>query len=107
MHEPIRDLKDINVTAAGVPQRKNHLGVPIGTWIEILDDPVIITTHATLGQEHYHIRSEWLRKIYLDNGMDPDDVNTMKLIPVKVPGGVILEQRQHTLNDNLTYRLRR
>ena len=107
MHEPIRDLKDINVTAAGVPQRKNHLGVPIGMWIELLDDPVLITTHSTLGQEHYRIRSGWLRKIYEDNGMDPDNVNTMKLIPVKVPGGVILEPRQHTLNDNLTYRLRR
>lgn len=107
LREPVRDLKDINITAAGVPQRINHLGVPIGMWIEILDDPALITTASVLGHEHYTIQSGWLRKIYIDNGMDPDDVNTMKLIPVKVPGGVILQQRQHTLNDNLYGRFRR
>ena len=107
MKEPIKTLKDINITAAGVPQRVNHLGVPIGMWVELLDDPQMITTASTLGQEHYRIKSEWLRKLYLDNGMNPDDVNTMKLIPKKVPGGVILEQRQHTLNDNLIGRFRR
>ena len=39
--------------------------------------------------------------------MDPDHVNTYKLIPRKVPGGIILDEREHTLTDNLTYRLRR
>ena len=106
-HEPIRDLKDITVTCAGVPQRMNHLGVPIGMWVELLDEPWKITTEFVLGNENYHIKSEWLRRIYLDNGMDPDHVNTMKLIPHKVPGGIILEPRQHTLNDNLTWRMRR
>ena len=100
-------MKALNVTCAGVPQRMNHLGVPVGPWIELLDDPAIITSHATIGHEDYRIKSEWLRKLYLDNGMDPDKVDTMKLIPVKVPGGIILEKRQHTLNDNLTWRLRR
>ena len=107
MHEPIRSLKDINVTCAGVPQRVNHLGVPIGMWVELLDEPWKITTSFTLGDEDYRITSEWLRKIYIDNGMDPDRVNTMKLIPKKVPGGVILEKRQHTISDNMMWRLRR
>ena len=102
-----RGLKGINVTCAGVPQRKNHLGVPIGMWVELLDDPELITSEFTIGHPDYKIKSEWLRKMYTDNGMDPDHVNTMKLIPKKVPGGIILEQRQHTLNDNLTWRLRR
>ena len=107
MHEPIRDLKDINVTCAGVPQRVNHLGVPIGMWVELLDHPWKITTAFTLGQEDYRIESGWLRDLYEKNGMDPDHVNTMKLIPVKVPGGVILEPRQHTISDNMMWRLRR
>ena len=81
--------------------------LPIGMWIELLDDPQLITTESVLGHHSYQIKSKWLRKLYTDNGMDPDDVNTMKLIPRKVPGGVILEERQHTLNDNLTWRLRR
>ena len=107
MHEPICDLRDINVTCAGVPQRVNHLGVPIGMWVELLDDPTMITSEYTLGHEDYRIESGWLRDLYLNNGMDPDHVNTMKLIPRKVPGGIILEPRQHTLNDNLTWRMRR
>ena len=107
MNEPIRSLKDINVTCAGVPQRLNHLGVPIGMWIELLDDPELITTASVLGHENYTIKSDWLRKIYIDAGMDPDNVNTMKLIPEKVPGGVILRERQHTLSDNMHWRLRR
>ena len=107
MHEPIRDLKDINVTCAGVPQRMNHLGVPIGMWVELLDEPWKITTSFTLGHEEYCIKSEWLRDLYIKNGMDPNRVNSMKLIPKKVVGGIILEPRQHTLNDNLTWRMRR
>ena len=102
-----RGLKGINVTCAGVPQRKNHLGVPVGMWIELLDDPELITSEYTIGHPDYCIKSGWLRRIYEDAGMDPDHVNTMKLIPKKVPGGIILEPRQHTLNDNLTWRLRR
>ena len=107
MHDPIRNLRDINVTCAGVPQRVNHLGVPIGMWVELLDRPWMIVSEHTLGHEDYRIESRWLRDLYLNNGMDPDHVNTMKLIPRKVPGGVILDPRQHTLNDNLTWRMRR
>ena len=107
LHEPVQSLKDINVTCAGVPQRINHLGVAVGTWVELLDDPQLITTSSVLGHVDYCIKSEWLRRIYEENGMDPDHVNTMKLIPRKVPGGVILEPRQHTLSDNMSWRLRR
>jgi len=106
---PIREMSDIiGMAAAGIPQKKDHNGVPIGMWVELIDDPPLICrTGSTLGQEHYSIKSEWLRRIYEDHGMDPDDVNTLKLIPVKVPGGVILDERQHQLNDNLIWRLRR
>ena len=76
-------------------------------WVELLDDPKLITSSFTLGQEDYQIKSGWLRDLYLKNGMDPDHVNTMKLIPKKVPGGVILEERQHTISDNMMWRLRR
>ena len=107
LHEPIRDLKDINVTCAGVPQRVNHLGVPIGMWVELLDAPWKITTSFTLGHEDYRIESEWLRRIYLDNGMDPDRVNTMKLLPKKVAGGVLLLEHEYTISDNMVWRLRR
>ena len=101
-------MKAFNLTCAGVPQRFNHLGVPIGMWIELLDNPQLITTSSVLGHEHYRIKSPWLRRLYEENGMDPDDVDTMKLIPRKVPPiGIILDKRQHTLNDNLIYRLRR
>lgn len=107
LHSPIRSLQDVAVACAGVPQPVSDEGVPTGMWVELLDDPEIITrTGYTLGQEHYRIRSEWLRTLYLDNGMDPDDINTMKLIPRKVPGGVILEERRHALTDNMVRRMR-
>ena len=105
--DPPDRLADFSMACAGVPQRVNHLGVPVGMWVEILDDPELITTHAQLGQQAYSIRSQWLRKLYEDNGMDPDRVNTLKLIPRRVQGGVILEGHQHTLNDNMQLRLRR
>lgn len=106
---PIQSMDDvIGMALAGVPQQKDHNGVPIGMWVEILDEPKIITIDGyTLGNEHYKIQSEWLRQIYLEHGMNPDDVDTMKLIPVRVPGGVILDKRQHRMNDNLVWRLRR
>lgn len=106
---PMESMNDlIGMALAGVPQQKDHNDAPIGMWIEILDEPTIITKDGyTLGNEHYQIKSEWLRQIYIDHGMNPDDVDTMKLIPVRVPGGVILDKRQHKLNDNLVWRLRR
>ena len=106
---PMRSLDDlIGMAAAGVPQKFDHQGVPVGMWVELLDDPPLICrTGAILGHEHYRIKSGWLRRIYEEHDMDPDDVNTMKLIPETVPGGTILRERQHTLNDNLIWRLRR
>ena len=104
--EPPDCLADFNMACAGVPQRCNHLGVPVGMWVHLLDDPALICTHTTLGEEHYRIKSEWLRKLYTDNGMDPDDVNTMKLIGYRVQGGIILRGHQHTLNDGMELRLR-
>ncbi len=107
LNEPVKSQHDYAIACAGVPQRENHLGVPIGMWIELLDDPELIKTSAVLGQKDYRIKSQWLRDLYIKNGMNPDSVNTFKLIPRKVPGGIILEERQHTLSDNLTYRFRR
>ena len=60
-----------------------------------------------VGVHMVRIESEWLRRIYLDNGFDPDHVNTNKLIPETVPGGTILRERQHCLNDMMIYRFRR
>lgn len=107
---PIQSMNDlIGMACAGVPQKWDYdHRYPIGMWVELLDDPetLLIDGHV-LGQEHYRIQSDWLRKLYQDNGADPDDVDTRKLIPVKVMGGWILEGRQHHLNDNLYWRLRR
>lgn len=104
----IHSMRDVAMAAAGVPQQLDDNGVPIGMWVELLDDPKrICMTGLVLGHDEYRIESEWLRKLYLDNGLNPDCVNTMKLLPVNVPGGVILRESQHTLNDNLVYRLRR
>ena len=104
----IHGLKDVSMAAAGVPQNVDNDGLPVGMWIELLDDPArICMTGISLGHDEYRIKSEWLRELYKAHGKNPDCVNTMKLIPENVPGGVILRERQHTLNDNMIYRLRR
>ena len=92
-----------------MPQRKHieHPDVPIGMWVELLDDPSRILQRIELGEPDYRIRSDWLRKLYIDNGMDPDHVNTLKLMPRKVSGGVILEGKTHTLRDNISFRIRK
>ena len=108
-HYPPQSSDDfIGMALAGVPQPKDKDGVPYGMQIEILDDPSIILHDGyILGNEHYRIKSKWLRQLYIQHNLNPDDVDTMKLIPKKVVGGVILEKRQHKLNDNLQWRLRR
>lgn len=108
LKEPIEHEDDLSVACAGVPQRRDEHRdrVPIGMWVELLDDPAVITSDHELGKESYSIKSEWLRKRYTDNGLDPDDVNTMKLIPKRVRGGVILEERTHRLSDNIVSRFR-
>lgn len=105
--DPPDCLADFSMACAGVPQRVNHLGVPIGMWVELLDCPETILGGEELGRPDYRISSEWLRKLYLDNGMDPDCVNTLKLLPRRVHGGVILEGHTHRLNDGMQLRLRR
>ena len=102
-----RKLKKYNVTCAGVPQNKRADGLPYGMWVELLDDASRIFG-GELGHEHYSIRSDWLREIYEEAGKNPDDVNTLKLIPRKVPGGVILEGHTHEIDgDGLVIRLSR
>lgn len=95
---------EYSVTAAGVPQKYAFDGCPVGMWIELLDDPGLIAKGAVLGHDHYRIKSQWLRDIYFSHGRDPDDVNTLKLLPRKVYGGIILEGHQHELSDNLKWR---
>lgn len=46
--------------------------------------------------------------MYEAAGKDPDDVNTLKLLPRNVPGGVILEGHAHEIDsDGMTFRLSR
>ena len=101
-----RGLDGVNITCAGVPQPKRADGVPYGMWVELLDEPKRIMG-GELGHPHYHIRSAWLRDLYITHGKDPDDVNTLKLLPRKVPGGVILEGHTHELDDGLQIRMSR
>ena len=105
----IEDLGDHNykMACAGVPQCSHRDGCPQGMWVELLDDPYRITGAYTLGSASYKIQSEWLRNIFTASGRDPDHVNTLKLIPRKVHGGVILEGRQHELSDNMKWRFNR
>lgn len=107
---PIRSMDDlIGMACAGVPQKWDYAhNVPIGMWVELLDKPeVMLIDGHVLGHEDYRIESDWLRELYMRYGYDPDRVDTRKLIPVKVPGGWILEGREHHLNDNLFWRFRR
>ena len=100
-------LKRYNVTCAGVPQPKRADGLPYGMWIELLDNPSRIFG-GVLGHEEYYILSEWLAQAYKEHGKDPDSVNTLKLLPRKVPGGVILEGHTHEIDgDGLAIRLSR
>lgn len=90
----------INVTISGVPQKFEgghpyRYGCPVGMWVEILDDPDIMKEDLTLGNTDYKIKSQWLRDLYVAWGKDPDHVNTMKLIPENIKGGVRLVQRQY------------
>lgn len=115
LKEKVTSENDYAMACAGVPQKQKRIWrdghvvdkVPVGMWVELLDDPPLICTHAVLGHEDYSIKSPWLRKRYTDNGLDPDRVDTRKLLPSKVPGGVILTPHQHRLSDNMIMRLRR
>ena len=100
-------LDCFNVTCAGVPQPKRADGLPYGMWIELLDDPERIFG-GELGHESYTIKSDWLRSMYWEHNKDPGNVNTLKLLPRRVPGGVILEGHTHEIDsDGLALRLSR
>lgn len=99
---PIQSLDDVLAfTCAGMPQKSDD-GCPVGMWVEILDDPMLIcATGQRFGQTDYHIKSEWLRELYLSHGRNPDSVNTMKLMPKRVPGGVLLVETTFIMHDNM------
>lgn len=99
----------ISIGCAGVPQKYyKDTRAPRGMWLEILDNPDVIYQEGyELGQAHYVIKSKWLRELYEFYGLDPDDVDTLKHIPVRCTGGSIFKDRTHKLNDNLFWRLRR
>ena len=65
----------------------------------MLDKPARIFGE-NLGDEHYKIKSKWLREMYEAAKKDPNDVNTLKLLPRRVPGGVILEGHTHKIDDD-------
>ena len=96
-----------NVTCAGVPQPRRADGLPTGMWVELLDKPERIFG-GELGHQEYVIESEWLQDMYIEAKKDWKPTNTLKLIPEKVPGGVILEGRTHEIDgDGLVLRLSR
>lgn len=92
----------LKLTCAGVPKRRKN-GVPVGMHVELLDDPERIFQQVTLGSAEYKIKSEWLRELYTNAGLDPDNVNTLKLLPKRVPGGVILMPSQYDLHKGTGY----
>lgn len=105
--EKKKTISRYNVTCAGVPQPKRADGLPYGMWIELLDDPSKIFG-GELGHDSYTIGSHWLRTLYWEHNRDPGNVNTLKLIPREVPGGVILEGRTHEIDsDGMIIRLSR
>ena len=100
-------LDKYNVTCAGVPQPKRADGLPYGMWVELLDEPSKIFG-GELGHEEYMITSDWLQDLYIDAKKDWEHVNTMKLLPRRVHGGVILEGHTHEIDsDGLALRLSR
>ncbi len=107
-------LDCFSIACAGVPQPEKEITtgdrtdrVPSGMWIHILDDPPIITRNVVLGDEHYRIKSKWLRDLYLAHGKNPDDCDTTKIIGRRVQGGIIFDKRQHELSDNIRFRFNR
>lgn len=97
-------LSDMNIKAAGVPQKCKH-GVPIGMWLELIDDPhILCETGRVLGCKDYCVRTEWVRDALKNIGLDPDHMNTMKLISgvsTRIPGGIVLEESTFTMHDNV------
>lgn len=103
---PPRTFGDIIGTAlAGVPKNVKN-GVPMGLWVEILDNPESIVEDSQYGHKEYRIRSEWLRNDYIKAGKDPDKVDTMKLLPIHVHGGTILTGTTYRMSGSFILRFR-
>ena len=103
----IMKITRYNITCAGVPQPKRADGLPYGMWIELLDKPERIFG-GELGHEEYVIESEWLQDMYIQGHKSWKPTNTLKLLPRRCPGGVILEGHTHEIDgDGLTVRLSR
>lgn len=101
-----KTLKDISMACAGVPQKTKE-DAPIGMWLELLDNPESIAeTGLTLGNPHYRVKSQWIRELMVENGLNPDDADTMKLLPHKIKGGTVLKPTTFNLRDVLSIRLR-
>lgn len=81
-------------------------GVPLRTKIELYDDPELILTDAELGHVDYKVRTPWLREHVRREGGNPDCLNTMKLMPKEVKGGIILTETTHKLRDNFRFGVR-
>lgn len=100
--------KCVNTALAGIPKEVkviNGVPIPVGMWVQVLDNDLIITEDdAELGNQHYFIKSKWLRDRYLKAGLNPDDVNTMKLRTQTVKGGIALVET--TFNISTGFRLR-
>lgn len=96
----IHSIKDVSMACAGVPQKTDSKGCPVGMWLELLDRPErIYETGIVLGNPHYKVESQWLRETLINGGYNPDDISTMKLLPKKVKGGVILTPSTFRLHD--------
>lgn len=102
-------LDDFRCTCAGVQQRMKN-GCPLGMWLELMDDPaLLIADGAELGHPHYQIRSEWLRRLLIEHGYDPDDMNTMIDRPTqrgRIKGGILFLQNTFRMRDNMMIRFR-
>lgn len=102
---PFGDFK-LKVVCAGVPQRWYHDRVPIGMHVELLDYPDMIYENHTLGSPSYTIQSQWLRDLYENEGLDPDNVDTMKLLPKRLTSGVILRKTTYKLHEGSGYEIK-
>lgn len=102
-------IGDMNVKASGIPQKTRH-GVPIGMWLELIDEPMLLCeTGTVLGKHHYRVTTPWLRTALINEGYNPDDMNTMKLHQGKttrIEGGVVLEETTFRIHDRVEGRFR-
>lgn len=106
LHREPRTLRDVSFTCAGVPQRDIE-GCPVGMWLELLDHPErLCDAGYELGRLDYRIESEWLRELLIGHGRDPDHQNTMKLLPKRVKGGVILTETTFKIHDVMITRFK-